>query len=177
MRLRLFLSRLVSRPSPSSFLCCLFVVFSTTHARLETRPVISRRPVRVISPAPIQVLGRGGPRGQRVGPLQVSGRVTNTPQTQALCLAQTTCPPDALSQFFLTSSRVWVVLGWLCLVAGAVFCWTWEWPTYGDGEANDAMIAPTAVLWRWWFRVPVVVFVVAFCPLLGSSTLGSWMRK
>ena len=26
----------------------------------------------MISPAPIQVLGRGGPRGRRVGPLEVS---------------------------------------------------------------------------------------------------------
>ena len=39
--------------------------------------MISRRPVRVIVPAPSQVLARGGPRRRRVGPLQVTRKVAS----------------------------------------------------------------------------------------------------
>ena len=54
--------------------------------------------------------------------------------------------------------KVWVVHGWWFSMAGVEFCWIREWPTCGDGEANDAMIPPTAVLWQWLFRVPVAAF-------------------
>ena len=95
MRLRLFLSCLVSRPSPSSFLCCVFCCFvGNTLTRLEARPVISRRPVRVIVPAPSQVLARGGPRGRRVGPLQVTRRVA-----YSLVLRERSMPQRQLKRF------------------------------------------------------------------------------
>ena len=63
-------------PSSSSFLCCL--LFRRQHTHTTRDPPREQRPVWVISPAPIQVLGRGGPRGRRVGPLQVSRRVASS---------------------------------------------------------------------------------------------------
>ena len=186
----------------------------------------------MISPAPIQVLGRGGPRGRRVGPLQVSRRAAysvvswecNMPQGQLkrfvsrkrrvlqrhcrnsfsrthhkssiatwnlrrpgqgnwgeswlkLGMLTRTCAARGwrailLSYCFCDGSGAFHFKGlggsWLVVFNGRCeFCWTREWPTCGGGEANDAMIPLTAVLWRWLFRVPVVVFGVGFVSCVG----------
>ena len=70
---------------------------------------------------------------------------------------------------------VWVVLGWWFSMAGVRFCWTQGWPTCGQRAANDATITLMAVLWLWWFCVPVVVLAVrvlclvsVYCPVSGA---------